>query len=101
MEIDTRYALSGETNIAYHVVGRGDVDLVFVPSFISNIELYWELPSLAGFLTALARFTRLILFDRRGCGASDGPTGAATLEEQLDDVRAVLDATNAREPALL
>ncbi len=101
METDTRYALSNETNIAYHVVGRGDVDLVFVPSFISNIELYWELPSLGRFLTALAGFTRLILFDRRGCGASDGPAGAATLEEQLDDVRAVLEATEARQPALL
>ncbi|MGO9487654.1 MAG: alpha/beta fold hydrolase [Solirubrobacteraceae bacterium] len=101
MEHETRYAHSGKTHIAYHEVGAGDVDLVFVPSFISNIELGWELPSTARFLTALSRFARLILFDRRGCGASDGPAGAATLEEQLDDIHAVLEATGSRQPALL
>ena len=101
MELDTRYARSGGRSIAYHVVGSGSVDLVFVPTFISNIELSWEQPRLARFLGALARFTRLIMFDRRGCGASDGPAGAATLEEQLDDVRSVLQASGSRQPALL
>ena len=74
---------------------------MFVPSFISNIELTWGIGSLGRFVEALASFARLILFDRRGCGASDGPAGAATLEQQLDDVRAVLDATGARQPALI
>jgi class 3 adenylate cyclase len=101
MELVTRYAKSGKTNIAYHVVGGGSVDLVFVPTFISNIELSWEQPTLARFLAGLARFTRLILFDRRGCGASDGPAGAATLEEQLDDVRSVIEASGASHPALI
>jgi len=101
MRYETRYARSGATNIAYHVVGTGDVDVVFVPTFISNIELAWELPTLARFLRALARFARLIVFDRRGCGASDGPAGATTLEQQLDDVRAVLEATGSRHPVLL
>ncbi len=101
MQHETRYARSGATNIAYQVIGSGDVDLLFVPTFISNIELGWELPTLARFLRALAGFSRLIAFDRRGCGASDGPTGAATLEQQLDDVRAVLEASEARRPALI
>jgi class 3 adenylate cyclase len=96
-----RYAKSGAVNIAYHVFGGGDVDLVFVPPFISNIELDWDMPSRARFTTALGRFARLISFDRRGCGASDGPAGAATLEQQLDDVGAVLDAAGARAPALI
>ena len=98
----TRYARSVDgTNIAYHVVGDGDVDLVFVPTFISNIELSWELPKVAAFLGGLAERVRLIVFDRRGCGASDGPAGSATLETQLDDVRAVLEATGSRHPALM
>ncbi len=101
MERQTRYARNGRRNIAYHVVGAGDVDLVFVPTFISNIEIGWELPTLARFLGGLASFARLIVFDRRGCGASDGPAGAATLEHQLDDVSAVLDASGSSHPALI
>jgi class 3 adenylate cyclase len=102
MAPETRYARSSDgTNIAYHVVGEGDLDLVFVPTFISNIELGWELPKVSAFLGALAERVRLILFDRRGCGASDGPAGSATLETQLDDVRAVLDETGSRQPALM
>ncbi len=98
----TRYARSGDgTNIAYHVVGDGDVDLVFVPTFISNIELGWELPKVAAFLGRIAERVRLIVFDRRGCGASDGPAGSATLETQLEDVRAVLEQTGSRRPALM
>jgi class 3 adenylate cyclase len=96
-----RYAKSGTTNIAYHVVGDGDVDLVFVPTFISNIELAWDVPTYARFRSALAGFSRLIPFDRRGCGASDGPAGATTLEQQLDDVSAVIEASGAEHPALL
>jgi len=98
---ETRYATSGDARIAYQVVGEGPVDLLFVPSFLSNIELGWEHASIAAFSNRLARFSRLILFDRRGNGMSDGLAGESTLEEQVDDVRAVLDAAGAREAAIL
>ena len=75
MEVVTRYARSGDLQIAYQVVGEGPLDVVVVPSFLSNIELGWELPGLARFLERLASFARLILFDRRGGGMSDGLPG--------------------------
>ena len=86
---ETRYARSGDLQIAYQVVGDGPLDVVFVPPYVSNIELFWELPSFARFFARLASFSRLILFDRRGNGMSDGIAGATPLEEQIDDVRAV------------
>jgi len=98
---ETRYARSGDTSIAYQVVGEGDIDILFVPAFISNIELTWELRPLATFLRALSSFSRLIVFDRRGTGASDGAGGAVPLEDQLDDVHAVLDAAGSTEAALI
>ncbi len=72
-----------------------------VPSFFSNIEIDWEMPRTARFLGQLASFARLIQFDRRGAGMSGGVAGATLLEEQIDDVRAVLDATGAEQPVLL
>src|SRR4028118_2185384 len=71
MQPDTRYARSGDLRIAYQVVGDGPIDLVFVPGFISNIDLVWDDPVFAGFLKRLAGFSRLILFDKRGTGLSD------------------------------
>ena len=68
MQPDTRYAQSGDVNIAYQVLGVGPRDLVFVPGWVSNIEVYWEEPTLARFLTRLGSFSRLILFDKRGGG---------------------------------
>jgi class 3 adenylate cyclase len=96
----TRYAKSGDLNIAYQVVGDGPFDLVFAPGIISNVELAWEDEHWAGFLESLASFSRLILFDRRGVGLSDRVTGVPTLEERTDDVRAVLDAAGSEEAAL-
>ena len=78
--------------IAYQVGGEGPLDVLVVPRWFSNIELDWELPPSARFLTRLASFARLIQFDRRGAGMSGGIAGATPLEEQIDDVRAVLDA---------
>jgi class 3 adenylate cyclase len=98
---EPRYARSGDLNIAYQVVGEGPVDVVIVPTNFSNIELLWELPSQAGFLGRLASFARVILFDRRGNGMSDGITGATPLEGHVDDVRAVVDAVGAEQPALI
>ena len=86
--------------IAYQVVGSGPVDLVFVPGFVSNIELFWEIPEWAQFFGRLAAFSRLILFDKRGTGLSDRVAGIATLEERMDDVRAVMDAAGSERAAL-
>jgi len=92
MQPDTQYAKSGGVNIAYQVVGKGTVDLVFVPGWVSHIEYAWEEPSLAPFLERMASFSRLILLDRRGTGLSDPVDRLPTLEERMDDVRAVMDA---------
>jgi class 3 adenylate cyclase len=96
---ETRYARSGNVRIAYQVVGDGPFDLVFVPGFISNVELYWETPW-ANVFSRLARFSRLIIFDKRGTGLSDRDVGIATLEERMDDVRAVMDAAGSERAAL-
>jgi pimeloyl-ACP methyl ester carboxylesterase len=98
----TRYARAGDVNIAYQVIGDGPVDLVFVFGLFSNVEVAWEEPSCAAFLRRLSEFSRLILFDRRGCGLSDreGGTVTPTLEERMDDVLAVLDAVGVRRVAL-
>jgi class 3 adenylate cyclase len=97
---NTQYAKSGDVRIAYQVVGDGPFDLVFVPGFISNLDLAWEDPSRAQVWTRLAAFSRLILFDKRGTGLSDRIGGIPTLEERMDDVRAVMDAVGSREAAL-
>jgi pimeloyl-ACP methyl ester carboxylesterase len=97
---ETRYARSGEVHIAYQVVGDGPFDLVFSPSPVSNLEVAWEWPPFARFLRRLASFSRLILFDKRGTGLSDRVTDAATLEERMDDVRAVMDAAGSERAAL-
>jgi class 3 adenylate cyclase len=100
---ETRYARSGDLSIAYQVVGDGPFDLVYVPGWVSNIESMWEEPGLTRFLERLASFSRLILFDKRGTGLSDPvPTdGLPTLEERMDDVRAVMDAVGSERAALL
>ncbi len=101
IEALTQYARNGDLQIAYQVAGNGPLDVLVVPSWFSNIELDWELPSAARFLTSLASFARLIQFDRRGAGMSGGIAGATPREEQIDDVRAVLDAAGSDQPALI
>ena len=98
----TRYAKSGEVNIAYQVVGEGPFDLVYVPGWISNVELMWEEPAHARLLQRLASFSRLILFDKRGTGMSDPVPldRLPTLEQRMDDVRAVMDAVGCERAAL-
>jgi pimeloyl-ACP methyl ester carboxylesterase len=97
---EVRYAKSGDLRIAYQVAGSGPFDLVFVPGFVSNIELFWERPEWANFFSRLAGFSRLILFDKRGTGLSDRIAGIANLEERMDDVRAVMDAVGSERAAL-
>jgi len=96
-----QYARSGDVNIAYQVCGSGPVDLVFVMGWVSHLEYFWKEPSFARFLTRLASFSRLILFDKRGTGLSDPVTHLPTLEQRMDDVRAVLDAVGSRHAVLL
>ena len=100
MRIETRYARSGEVNIAYQVVGDGPRDLIIVPGWISNIDLFWEEPRVAHFFTRLASFSRLILFDKRGTGLSDRVAAIPNLETRMDDVRAVMDAVSSAQAAL-
>jgi pimeloyl-ACP methyl ester carboxylesterase len=99
---ETRYAKAGELSIAYQVVGEGPLDLVYVPGWISNVELMWEEPTLARFLRRLSSFSRLITFDKRGTGLSDRvpPAELPSLEERMDDLRAVLEAAGSERPAL-
>ena len=97
----THYAHSGDVNIAYQVVGDGPIDLVFVMGWVSHLEYFWTEPSFARFLRRLASFSRLILFDKRGTGLSDRVGALPTLEQRMDDVRAVMDAVGSRQAALL
>ncbi|HTK90174.1 MAG TPA: adenylate/guanylate cyclase domain-containing protein [Verrucomicrobiae bacterium] len=100
MPPQTRYAKSGDVSIAYQVVGEGPRDLVLVPGWISNVEVFWEEPSAVRFLESLARFSRVILFDKRGTGLSDRVPDMPGLETRMDDVRAVMDAAGSERAAL-
>ncbi len=100
MQPDTRFTQSGDVTIAYQVVGDGPLDLLCVPGFISHLEQTWEDPAYSRFLQQLASFSRVILFDKRGTGLSDRISGIPTLEERMDDVRAVMDATGSKRAAL-
>jgi class 3 adenylate cyclase/pimeloyl-ACP methyl ester carboxylesterase len=100
-EPETRYARSGDLHIAYQVVGEGPLDLMWVPTWIWHLEHAWEERSVRRLFERLAEFARVILFDRRGSGLSDPVAGAPALEEQMDDVVAVMDAVGAERVALL
>ena len=98
-----RYAKSGEFHIAYRTLGNGPIDLVVVPQWFSNVDLERELAPLARFNDRLASFGRVILFDKRGVGLSDPVPSAAfpTIEEWMDDLRAVMDAAGSRRAAVI
>ena len=100
---ETRYTTAGGLRVAYDVAGEGPPDLVFVPDWLNNVELTWDQPPAARFLERLTSFSRLITFDKRGTGLSDPvPLDALpTLEDWMEDVRAVCDATGAERPALM
>jgi class 3 adenylate cyclase len=101
MPPETRYARSGEIGIAYQVFGEGEMDLVLAFPFLSHLDLMWESPALSRFLRRLGSFARVLVFDRRGVGLSDPVARPATLEERMDDVRAVMDAAGSERAALL
>ena len=100
---ETLYARSGDVNIAYQVIGDAPLDLVFVMGWVSHMEYFWREPSFARFLTRLASFSRLILFDKRGTGLSDRVPNheLPTLEQRMDDVRAVMEAVGSEKAALV
>ncbi len=98
---ETRYARSGDVSIAYEVFGDGPLDLVIVHGFFSHVETDWEWPPFAHLLRRLASFARVITFDKRGTGLSDPIEGAPTLEERMDDIRAVMDAAGSEQATVL
>jgi len=97
---ETRYARSGDVMIAYQVLGEGPFDVVFVPGTVSHVEVYWEAAGVAGLLRGVAEHARVLVFDKRGTGLSDRVTGAPTLEERSDDIRAVMDVAGSQRAAL-
>ncbi len=100
MRPKTNYAKSGDIDIAYQVVGDGPLDILVVPGFISHLDLQWEMLGFEDWVRRLASFGRVILFDKRGGGLSDRDVGDSTLEERMDDLRAVMDAVGSARPVI-
>jgi class 3 adenylate cyclase len=100
MKPETKYARSGDLAIAYQVYGEGDLDLVVAFPYVSHLDMLWEVPAMARFMRRLGSFARVIPFDRRGVGLSDPIETTPTLEERMDDVRAVMDAAGSERAAL-
>ncbi|MBA2740969.1 MAG: adenylate/guanylate cyclase domain-containing protein [Actinobacteria bacterium] len=98
---DVQFARSGDVHVAYRVIGDGPVDLIYVQGAITRLQIGWELPQFRRYCERLAEFARVVLFDKRGMGMSDRVPGATTLEERMDDVRAVMDAVESERAALL
>ena len=98
---DVRFARSDGVDIAYRVVGDGPVDLVYAQGAYTHLEIEWELPAFRRYCEQLAEFTRLILFDKRGMGMSERVPGATTLEQRMDDIRAVMDAVGSERAAVM
>jgi pimeloyl-ACP methyl ester carboxylesterase len=99
MEPKTKYARSGDIYIAYRVFGDGPRDILLVPGTISHVELFWELPANAYLLKRLSSFARVIVFDKRGQGLSDR-VAEQSIEERIDDVRAVMDAVKSKRATI-
>lgn len=96
----TRYAQSGEVSIAYQTFGEGSIDVVMTPGFISNLEYYWEDNRATRWLTAIGRFARVTIFDKRGTGLSDRVKDLPSMDTRIDDMRAVMDAAGIEKAAL-
>src|SRR5260370_5980890 len=97
---ETRYALSGEVSIAYQVMGDGPVDIIVVPGFMSHVEFRHELSGYTAFLRHLSTFARVVTFDKRGQGLSDRLSDAPSLEQRMDDVRAIMDTIGSKRAIL-
>jgi len=97
----TRYALSGDVSIAYKTMGDGPIDLIIVPGMVSHVEFMHELPGYTASIRRLTNFARVVTFDKRGQGLSDRVSGAPSLEQRMDDVRAIMDDIGSKRAALL
>ncbi len=97
----TQYAESGELSIAYQCLGNGPLDLLFIPGFVSNVELLWDMPSFAELLGGLSAIGRLVFFDKRGTGCSDRMLGTGSAEDRMDDARAVADAAGIEQAVVI
>ena len=98
---DVRFARSGDVHVAYRIVGDGPIDVVYAQGACTHLEVEWELPASRRYCERLADFARLILFDKRGMGMSERVPGATTLEERMDDIRAVMDAVGSERAAVM
>ena len=98
---ETRYAVSGDVNIAYQTMGDGPIDMIMVPGLCSHIEFMHELPGYSAFVRRLSKFARVVMFDKRGQGLSDRISGAPSLEQRMDDVRAIMEEIGSRRAILL
>jgi class 3 adenylate cyclase/pimeloyl-ACP methyl ester carboxylesterase len=98
---ETRYAQSGDLSIAYQSAGSGPPDILFVPGFVSNVELMWDVPWINRALERLASLGRVVFFDKRGTGLSDRTLGSGSAEERMDDLRAVADAADVHDAVLV
>jgi len=101
MQPETRYAKSGDVHIAYQVFGEGSLNLVFIPPFFSNVEVWWDQPDYTRALTRLGSYAKVLIFDKRGTGMSDRVAELPGMEQRMDDLRAVMDAAGMEQAALL
>ena len=97
---ETRYVFSGDVSIAYQVMGSGPVDIIVVPGLFSHVEFLHEMPGYTAFMRRLSNFARVVTFDKRGQGLSDRISGAPSLEQRMDDLRAIMDAMGSRRAVL-
>jgi class 3 adenylate cyclase len=97
---ETKYARSGEVSIAYQVIGEGSLDLVHIPGLLSHLDLAWENPKYRRFMERLSGFARVLVYDKRGCGLSDPVSEPPSVEERIDDTRAVMDAEGVERAAV-
>ena len=96
----TRYAQSGDLNIAYQTMGKGPIDLILVPGLTTHVEFLHEIPGYTDFLRRLAAFARVVTFDKSGQGLSDRAFGVPSLEQRMDDIRAIMDDIGSTRSAL-
>lgn len=99
--LNVRFATSGDVEVAYHVVGDGPLDIVYVQGAFTHLGVLWELPAYRSFCERLGEFARLIIFDKRGMGMSDRVPGATPLDVRMDDIRAVMEAVGSESATLL
>lgn len=97
----TKYANNNDINITYQEIGHGAIDLVFIPGWVSNIDMMWLDAKLEKFLTKLSQFSRLILFDKRGTGLSDRVNPLCSLDERMDDILSVMDSVGSKKSNFL